>query len=58
MKVKSFSNNHKNPHDNGGIRDDTLWEDLTNKEQRAWISADKKPDEWCGFWVYVGDVFN
>ena len=39
-----------------GMKDSTKWEELTEKEQKAWLATGKTKEEWKGREIYEGDV--
>jgi len=41
-----------------GMKDNTAWNDLTESEQRVWLSAGKKPAEYNGKMIWVGDILD
>ena len=41
-----------------GLYDSTKWEELTEKEQKAWLATGKTKEEWKGKEIYEGDIVN
>ena len=39
-----------------GLKDNTKWEDLTEKERSQWILDGNMPSEWNGKEIYEGDI--
>lgn len=39
-----------------GLKDNTKWEALTEKEQKEWIDAGNKKEDWNGKEIYEGDI--
>lgn len=39
-----------------GLKDNTLWEDLTEEERKKWIGSGNKIEEWEGKEIYEGDI--
>ena len=39
-----------------GLKDNTQWKDLTEKEREEWTRNDNMPSEWKGKEIYEGDI--
>jgi hypothetical protein len=41
-----------------GLKDNTKWEQLTEKERETWTKSGKMPSEWKGREIFEGDIIH